>query len=98
MCQNSTNNSHGFGKPQINLCRMRLGMSGLNQHLFKFNIIYSCSCPHCINTAQSPTHFLINCPQYAAERDRMFKAVLKAVLHVRMFITLYYYPIVWTTL
>jgi hypothetical protein len=58
---------------------MRLGMSGLNQHLFKFNIIDSYSCPHCINTTESPTHFLINCPQYAAERDRMFKAVLRVL-------------------
>jgi hypothetical protein len=69
--------NHGFGKPQINLCRMRLGTSGLNQHLFKCNmIIYSYSCPFCVNTTESPTHYFIMCPQYAAERDRMLKAVL----------------------
>jgi hypothetical protein len=71
--------SHGSCKSQTHLCRMRLGLSGLNQQLFTYNITDSYSCQYCTNTRETPKHFLLTCPKYVAQRDRMLLAVFRTI-------------------
>lgn len=67
--------NHGFGYSQVVLCRMRLGLCGLNVDLFKHNIVDAQNCPHCINIPETLNHYFFKCPLYATERYRMLGSI-----------------------
>ena len=66
----------GTSKGSINLSRIRMGLSGLNSHRFKYNFIPSKRCPSCNHPNEDTTHYLIFCPAYAAKRTTMFEAIV----------------------
>ena len=66
--------SHGSRYFNIIHTRLRLGLSGLNSHLHRFNIIPSPVCK-CLNPDESTRHFLLECPAYSAPRESLLKTV-----------------------
>jgi len=56
--------------------QLRLGLSKLNGHLFKYNIISDPSCPNCPNhTNETTVHYFMECPTYAAHREELFRGL-----------------------
>ena len=66
--------SLGHGKGKNYHTRLRLGLSGLNDHLFKCNLIPYRTCNRCTNnTAETTEHFLLYCPKYSDIRKDLFR-------------------------
>ena len=63
--------STNFGPSTKLLTQIRLGLSKLNLHLFTHSIIPDPFCPHCPASRESPMHYFLQCPAYAAQRDAM---------------------------
>ena len=61
---------YGQRWPSIHHARMRMGCSKLNHHLFNNHLILSPEC-NCGYHTEDPTHFFLNCPNYAALRISM---------------------------
>ena len=57
-----------LGKSAINHSRLRLGLSALNFHLFKYNLINDMSCPSCSHPKEDTNHFIFVCLTYATLR------------------------------
>jgi hypothetical protein len=55
-------------KPGIWLARLRMGLSALNSHRFKYNFIASPTCDHCHSGNETTMHYFFLCPAYAASR------------------------------
>ena len=61
------------GKPGIWLTRLRLGLSALNIHRFKYNFIDSPNCPYCLNTNETLKHYLFECPTHSIARNNFLQ-------------------------
>jgi hypothetical protein len=55
-------------KPGIWLSRLRMGLSAINSHRFKYNFIDTPSCNHCHSGDETTIHYFFLCPAYAAQR------------------------------
>ena len=66
----------GILNGHINLSRIRMGLSGLNAHRFRYNFIPTRRCPTCDHPNEDTTHYLIFCPTYAAQRTAMFASLV----------------------
>ena len=66
--------SHGSRYSNIIHTRLRLGLSGLNSHLHRFNILPSPACK-CLNPDESTFHFFLECPYYSVPRKSLLKTV-----------------------
>lgn len=60
--------------PNVIHARLRLGHSTLNSHLFKVNRAETCSCS-CGNSGETTKHYLLECPNYLAQRDTMLAEI-----------------------
>ena len=60
-----------IGKPGIWLSRIRMGLSALNAHRFKYNFIDSPNCEQCNNGVESPIHYFIHCQAYGVARQTL---------------------------
>ena len=60
-------------KPGIWLTRLRLGLSALNQHRFKYNFIDSPDCPNCPGQEESTQHYLFKCQSYILARNQLYQ-------------------------
>ena len=56
------------GTAAVHHCRIRLGLSALNFHRFKYNFIDDKACPKCNFSREDTSHLLFNCPAYADPR------------------------------
>ena len=54
------------------LTRLRLGLSGLNAHRFKYNLHTTPICPLCHLVPEDNYHFFINCPTHTLARLHFF--------------------------
>ena len=56
--------SYGHGLSKVNHCRIRLGLSHLNSHLHRYNLVDSPSCsnPDCGGTTESEELYFLICP------------------------------------
>ena len=61
------------GKSGIWLTRLRLGLSALNSHRFKYNFIDSPLCPNCLNGNETLTHYFFDCPTHRIARTKLFQ-------------------------
>jgi hypothetical protein len=61
------------GKHAINLCRMRLGLSALNQQRKDYHLIEEGLCAMCYIGDEDTTHYFLFCPHYAAHRGQLIK-------------------------
>ena len=50
-----------------------MGLSGLNSHRKHYHFIENANCPNCQHKNEDPTHFLLVCPAYAAQRVDMIR-------------------------
>ena len=62
------------GKPGVWLTRLRLGLSALNQHRYKYNFINNPYCPHCLHTPETTSHFFFSCPKYNTARTTLLSS------------------------
>ena len=81
--------SHGHGWHTVNHCRLRLGLSHLKHHLFRYNIIQSAHCENvtCDNLPETSSHFLLYCPRYEPQRRSMLKEISKIIFPGTSYIT-----------
>ena len=63
------------GKEGAWLCRLRLGLSALNSHRFKYHFIDNPSCINCTNTPETTEHFLLDCPVYTLARQQFLESL-----------------------
>ena len=68
----------GYGS--ICLARIRMGSSGLNDHLHKLKIIDSPFCSHC-NVTETPEHYFMHCPRYSDIRKCMLDSISYVLLN-----------------
>ena len=64
------------GKTGVLLTRLRLGLSALNSHRFKYNFIISPICDLCNLEAESSHHFFHTCPSYLNARQQFYDRLL----------------------
>lgn len=64
-----------LGRNSVTLSQLRMGLSALNSHRFKYNFIDDKACEKCGNPNESICHFLFNCPAYAAPRITLFESL-----------------------
>ena len=57
---------------------LRLGMSQLSAHLFPFGFVESPRCS-CGVTHETVSHYLLDCPLYAAQRERLLVAIRNVI-------------------
>jgi ribonuclease P/MRP protein subunit RPP40 len=50
------------------ITRLRLGLSALNAHRFKYNFIHSPNCDKCQTHSESTKHYFLDCPAYSIAR------------------------------
>ena len=60
-------------KPGIWLTRLRLGLSALNQHQFKYNFIDSPDCLYCPGLEESTIHYLFKCQTHDLARNQFYQ-------------------------
>ena len=62
--------SYGRGLSKVNHCRIRSGLSHLNSHFHRYNLVDSPSCsnPDCGGTKESEEHYFLICPKVNNER------------------------------
>ena len=63
--------SQGHGINWIHLSRIRMGMSGLNVHLYNVNIIESDVCLACNSESESALHYFLHCTAYVMHRKQL---------------------------
>lgn len=65
------------GKTSIQHTRMRLGLSHLRHQLYTYYIIPSPEClnTNCNQTPETPQHYFLACPKYAASRQRLMEGL-----------------------
>jgi hypothetical protein len=67
--------SYGSGEGPINHARLRMGLSALNQHRWKYNYIRDTTCPSCNHKQEGSVHFFLECPTYRASRYNLLQSV-----------------------
>ena len=85
--------SYGHGLSKVNHCRIRLGLSHLNSHLYRYNLVDSPSCsnPDCGGTTESEEHYFLICPKFNNERRLLLENISNKLfpnVHHNTFITL----------
>ena len=63
--------STGYGNGQINHARMRMGLSGLNEHRHRYNFIENGLCDYCTNQIEDTNHYLLQCPRFNTPRQSL---------------------------
>jgi hypothetical protein len=59
------------GRKGIWLTRLRLGLSALNAHRFKYNLIPSPNCNHCQTSSETTKHYFFACQAYQRAQQRL---------------------------
>ena len=66
---------YGHSKECVHLSRLRMGLSGLNSHRKTYHFIEYSTCPNCQHRNENTTHYLLQCPAYAAQRAEMIASL-----------------------
>ena len=66
---------YGSSHGAINHARIRMGLSGLNQHRKKYHFITQSNCPLCGHRSEDAIHYFFNCPNYDALRKELCKGI-----------------------
>jgi hypothetical protein len=62
-------------KSGIWLARLRMGLSALNAHRFKYNFIDNPTCSHYHSGNETTKHYFFQCPAYAAQRLELLNSL-----------------------
>ena len=76
-CWTSSGNRHC----DVILAKLRYGVAGLNSFLFKINVVNSPHCLFCLNTIETPNHYLLVCPRYVLHRNKLFSRLTELGLN-----------------
>jgi hypothetical protein len=57
------------------ITRLRLGLSALNAHRFKYNCIHSPNCNYCNTEIESTKHFFFDCPAFIIARTTLLNRI-----------------------
>ena len=80
--------SLGHGYAKITHTRLRLGLSSLNEHLFKYNLSLNKFCEQCNgNHTETTEHYLLHCNRYIVSRTTLLLDI-KHILCPELNITL----------
>lgn len=60
-------------KSAVDHSGIRMGLSALNLQRKSFTFIENGFCSHCQNINEDTTHYMLECPNYAAQRERMLR-------------------------
>ena len=71
--------SLGSHKAKRHHTQIRLGLSGLSQHLFRINIIGDDTCPFCRLEVETATHYFLRCPMFHDPRARLLASLASLV-------------------
>ena len=66
------------------LVQLRMGHVPLQKYLYKIGKVDSARCPTCKDGDKTVHHFLIACPVYTVQRNRMIAALQRAARSVSM--------------
>ena len=66
---------YGSGHGAINLARIRMGLSGLNQQRKKYHFIGQSNCPLCNQRVEDPIHYFLKCQHHAVHRRELFRGI-----------------------
>ena len=61
---------------------MRMGLSGLNSHRKKYNVISSSACDTCGFNSETIIHYLLDCPTYRAARNTLLVTTAPLIAQV----------------
>ena len=61
---------------------MRMGLSGLNWHRFKYHFIPDSKCGYCNARREDPAHFLFICPRFADPRSMLFSRLAPIIASI----------------
>ena len=50
---------------------MRMGLSGLNEHRHRYNLIENGLCDYCTSQIEDTHHYLLQCPRYNTPRQSL---------------------------
>jgi hypothetical protein len=67
---------HISGPNVTHICRMRMGLSGLNKHRYDYNFIMSPMCNVCNDQQEDAVHYFFHCIRYAAQREILFNQLV----------------------
>ena len=67
-------NTNCTGRAGKWLSRLRMGLSALGEHRFKYNLIDDASCPSC-GQRETLSHYLFDCQTYAASRTEFYDSL-----------------------
>ena len=67
--------SFGLGRAPVHLARLRMGLSGLNQHRHGYHYIPRPSCDSCGHIIEDNIHFLLHCPTNQRVRNTLILSV-----------------------
>ena len=67
--------SNFFGRAAVNHTRLRLGLSALNFHRFKYNFIDIMSCEKCGAAKEDNLHLFFHCPAYDGPRQLLLRSL-----------------------
>ena len=70
-------NLYGTSHGAVNHSRIRMGLSGLNQHRHKYNLINSGRCHSCNFIREDALHYFNNCLTHATHREVMLREICK---------------------
>ena len=65
------------GKKGNWITRLRLQLSPLNQHRFRYNLVSVPYCDYCRNTPESTEHFFFDCPKYANSPSTYSSSIIR---------------------
>ena len=81
--------SHGFrtntlymtgnSDSQIYHTRLRLGLSGLSQHLSNYHIINDAICQFCFMAQEDTLHFILHCPNFTIPRIQLLSRIIEVL-------------------
>ncbi len=74
--------SYGIGRAPVQLARMRMCLSALNQHRHKYHYIPSPACESCGNRIEDVTHFMLYCPTYQGARNSLILSIAPLVINI----------------
>ena len=69
----------GDSKESINHSRIRMGLSALKSQRKKYHFIPDSICDSCNARCETPDHFYLHCPTFAAHRQEMLQELLNKV-------------------
>ena len=76
-----TNKLYLVGLPQYHThhTRLRLGLSGLHGHLYRYNIIQDGTCPNCYLGQEDTKHYVLHCPFYNIQRINLLEHLVETI-------------------